>query len=312
MDIDWPEPTVLPEHTDNESTQLDLEDAPEEKLLVVSLLNPTRMGAQYAMRRSHDYEYDLDRYPKSQTPTASYDLDRNSYFENAGHNTTFSNSASVFQQPWQLYQRPLQVHHYHHVVTPVTPAHPPNSGAPLAISETRPSLGISEPQRDIPLPWESKSTPAERTAYILLTYLQFVFNGVLSCYALHLVWVIVRAIRQDVSNKLRSHANSMLVEVALCERSYYENNCLPDQIVPALEKMCAYWEKCMKQDVDNGGNASSVGAYTIGLIVTSLVEPLSFKVLAVLTLAVVVVYLCNFAFGYVRARTYYGEEKPRT
>lgn len=158
----------------------------------------------------------------------------------------------------------------------------------------------------LPLPWAASSFPAERTPYVLSSYLQLLVNLVISCYALHLLVLVVHTIRQDVEHKLAHHANNVLVEIALCERDYYDNNCSPETIVPALEKMCGYWEKCMNQDPFRGGNASLVGAHTIGMIVNLLVEPLSAKVLLVAVAGVTLVFACNFVFGYVRAKTYYG------
>lgn len=158
----------------------------------------------------------------------------------------------------------------------------------------------------LPLPWDANSVPAERVPYVLSSYLQFALNLVLSCYALHIIVAIVQTIRQDVAHRLESQANNLLVEIALCERSYDENHCSPETIVPALEKMCAYWEKCMHQDPFRGGNTSLVSAQIIGMVVNLLIEPLSLKVFLVSAGAITVVFFCNFAFGYIRAKTYYG------
>lgn len=158
----------------------------------------------------------------------------------------------------------------------------------------------------LPLPWDSHLMPAERTPYLFSLYLQLIINLSLTIYAGHLVVGIVGTIKQDVSYKLATEANNLLVEIALCERSYQENHCHPESIVPALEKMCAHWEKCMKQDPFRGGNKSLVSAHTIAMIVNLLIEPLSFKVLLVFASALLLVFISNFAFGYVRAKTYYG------
>ncbi|KAF8001628.1 hypothetical protein HF325_004129 [Metschnikowia pulcherrima] len=166
------------------------------------------------------------------------------------------------------------------------------------------SMGASSEM--LPSPWDSRAMPAERTPYVLSSYLQLLINVVLSGYFLHIVIAMVQAIRQDVAHKLKQEANNLLVEMALCERSYNENHCSPETIVPALEKMCAYWEKCMNQDPYQVGNRSLISAHTIGVILNSLIEPLSFKVLAVGAAATFVIFACNFAFGYIRAKTYYG------
>ncbi|GEQ68363.1 hypothetical protein JCM33374_g2031 [Metschnikowia sp. JCM 33374] len=167
-----------------------------------------------------------------------------------------------------------------------------------------PNRGISSEM--LPSPWDPHAVPAERTPYVLSSYLQLVINMVLSGYAVHIVISMIQAIRQDVAYKLSHEANNLLVEIASCERSYHENHCSPETIVPALEKMCAHWEKCMNQDPFSIGNRSSVSAHTIGMVLNSLIEPLSFKVLLVGAAGIMVIFACNFAFGYIRAKTYYG------
>lgn len=181
------------------------------------------------------------------------------------------------------------------------------SNIPAAHGETG-EFGKTSPSTALilPSPWDTRSAPAEKTPYLLSSYLQLATNIALSVYVGHLIVTIVRTIKQDVAYKLDMHANNILVEIALCERSYLENNCHPDTIVPALEKMCGYWEKCMNQDPFRGGNKSLVSAQTIAMIINLLVEPLSFKVLLVFAVAATLVFAGNFAFGYVRAKTYYG------
>lgn len=209
-----------------------------------------------------------------------------------------------------------QIHHHYYLPGHSGPRNygPPGAGPP----EQPPSAPSAEalPARSnlalaeaLPQPWSPAAVPAERTPYVLSSYLQLTVNAVLSAYAAHIVIAMVQAVRQDVAHKLHAEAQGVLVEIALCERAYYENHCSPDTIVPALEKMCAHWEKCMAQDPFRAGNRLLVSAHTIGMVVNSLVEPLSLKVLAVFGAVLFGVYSCNFAFGYFRARAYYGWEK---
>lgn len=158
----------------------------------------------------------------------------------------------------------------------------------------------------LPSPWDPRAVPAERLPYVFLSYLQLLTNTLLSAYALHILVAMVQAIRNDVSLKMTLEANSLLVEIALCRRAYKENNCDPNERVPALETMCQNWEKCMSQDPDSIGNRSLIGAHTVGMILNSLIEPLGLKVLSVFAFFIVVIFACNFAFGYFRARAYYG------
>lgn len=158
----------------------------------------------------------------------------------------------------------------------------------------------------LPSPWNTRAMPAERLPYILLSYLQLLTNTLLSAFALHLLVVMVQAVRNDVSLKMAQETNSLLVEIALCQRAYHENFCNPIDRVPALEKMCEYWEKCMAQNPTQMGNRSLIGAYTLGVILNSLVEPMGLKVLGVGAFFVILVFGCNFGFGYIRAKAYYG------
>ncbi|KAF3987384.1 hypothetical protein FT663_04479 [Candidozyma haemuli var. vulneris] len=299
-----------------------------ERSLVVSLFSPTRLGARFAINnRNERIEHEeLEHISKSSSPAPFIQENHKSTFSTARGSDLYYNPRYTVQEPEdnQPNQRPfvpfpVQVHHHHYY-----------NGMGDALAGTEPRVryrshghevvGAQEPlqvqelpqpkesivRSQLPLPWDATSSPAEERAYMLSSYLQLAINSVVSAYALHLVWSVVAAIRKDVAHKLSRHANNLLVEIASCERSYRENHCSPDEIVPALEKMCAYWEQCMLQDPDRGGNVSSLGAQTIGMVITSLVEPLSLKTLAVFACAILLVYVYNFGFGYVRARTYYG------
>lgn len=158
----------------------------------------------------------------------------------------------------------------------------------------------------LPSPWDPRAVPAERLPYVLLSYFQLLANTLLSAFALHILVAMVQAVRSDVSSKMALEANSLLVEIALCLRAYRENNCDPSDRVPALEQMCDYWEKCMTQDPSQIGNRSLIGAHTLGVILNSLIEPLGLKFLSVGAFFVILLFACNFAFGYIRARAYYG------
>lgn len=158
----------------------------------------------------------------------------------------------------------------------------------------------------LPSPWDARAMPAEKLPYVLLSYLQLLTNTLLSAFALHILVSMVQAVRSDVSHKMATETNNLLVEIALCQRSYRENHCDPAERVPALEKMCDYWEKCMRQDPIQIGNRSLIGAHTLGVVLNSLVEPLGLKFLGVGAFLVVLLFACNFGFGYIRARAYYG------
>lgn len=142
--------------------------------------------------------------------------------------------------------------------------------------------------------------------------MQLIINFVATCYAGYLVYSIIQTVRQDIKHKLSQQISNVLVEIESCKRSYNENNCSPDLIVPILEKPCAYWLKCMNQDPYNGGgNKSLISAETVGMIINSLIEPLSFKFFLVMFGFVLLIFACNFTFGFIRAKSYYGWNKER-
>lgn len=158
----------------------------------------------------------------------------------------------------------------------------------------------------LPLPWDSKAVPVDKKPYVLLSYLQLLTNTLLYGFALHTLVSMVQAVRNDVSQKMKHEMKTLLVEIALCQRAYNDNHCVPSERVPALENLCDYWERCMSQDPAEIGNLSLIGAHTLGVILNSLVEPLGLKFLGIGAFLVVLIFACNFGFGYIRARAYYG------
>lgn len=167
------------------------------------------------------------------------------------------------------------------------------------------------PRHDIimPQPWDRRSSPQVRTVYVLSLYLQLLVNMAAILLGAYIVYSIITTIKHDIGEKLQQEASYRLVEMAACRRAYHENQCDPETIVPAMEQACAHWQKCMNQDPFSGGNMSLVSAHTLGMIVNSLIEPLGFKVLVVVMSFTVVVFGCNFGFGYLRAKAYWGTEK---
>ncbi|ODV79949.1 uncharacterized protein CANTADRAFT_50134 [Suhomyces tanzawaensis NRRL Y-17324] len=158
----------------------------------------------------------------------------------------------------------------------------------------------------LPQPWSPASRPFSHLPYILSSYLQVLINAAVSLYAAYLFYAVVLSIRQDVLFKVSQQTRQLMVEIDSCRRAYYENNCMPETIVPALERQCAYWHKCMSQDPAKRGNTSSISAQTIGILINSLVEPLGIKFFCVVAGFMVVIFGCNFTFGYIRAKMYYG------
>jgi Di-sulfide bridge nucleocytoplasmic transport domain len=101
--------------------------------------------------------------------------------------------------------------------------------------------------------------------------------------------------------------------MAVCSKEYLENRCAPNTRVPAMEKACLAWEKCMNRDPTVVGRAR-VSAETFAEIVNSFIEPISYKTMVpalnssdshqIFCLLAVFgsVFLSNFAFGLLRHR----------
>lgn len=244
-------------------------------------------------------------------------------------------ASGLFNAASNSWATPVQVHHHHYYNTPInqsgTHLTSPSQleiqnqiqqqrmeqlqhrdSGKIQVVNPNQSHNVYPQNRDIslPLPWEENSSPLEKTSYILSSYLQLIINFVATCYAAYLVYSIIQTVRQDIKHKLSQQISNVLVEIESCKRSYYDNNCSPELIVPVLEKPCAYWLKCMNQDPYNGGgNTSLISAETVGMIINSLIEPLSFKFFLVMFGFVLLIFACNFTFGFIRAKSYYGWNK---
>uniref|UniRef100_A0A060T6T0 ARAD1B14586p n=1 Tax=Blastobotrys adeninivorans TaxID=409370 RepID=A0A060T6T0_BLAAD len=153
---------------------------------------------------------------------------------------------------------------------------------------------------DMPWPRTNDNTP-----YIISTYLQLAFNMFMVCIILYLVSRSLVVLWRDVDAKLESYSNNLMVDISQCTMQYLENNCRPDIRPPALHDECSRLEKCMEQDPSGIGRAK-VTAETIAEIINSFVEPFTMKTTIVaFTLFVLVMFLSNLFFGFIRAKSYY-------
>lgn len=203
----------------------------------------------------------------------------------------------------------VQVHH-HYYYSPKDHPNPyvsPYKEYSLTNNETQYLTPLrSFDEIKLPPPWKQESSPKEKYSYIISTYLQLIINSTVSVYGVYLIYNIIKTIRADIDFKLLQQSRDLLVEISVCKRNYYDNNCSPDLIVPALEEPCEYWLKCMNQDPRDLGNKSSISAETLGLILNSLIEPLGFKFFMIFFLSIMMIFMFNFALGFIRAKSYYG------
>lgn len=161
----------------------------------------------------------------------------------------------------------------------------------------------------LPAPWKQNSAPHERFSYVLSSYIQLLLNLIATCYGAYLIYGMVQAIRNDIQHKVAAQISHTIAEIDSCRRSYEENMCHPDHIVPALEGHCLAWLRCMNQNpYEGGGRMAMISAEHFGMILNSLIEPLGLKFFMVFGGLVFILYTCNFIFGFFRAKAYYGWE----
>ena len=166
----------------------------------------------------------------------------------------------------------------------------------------------------LPPPWKAGITPIEKVPYILSSYLQFAINFVLSLYMVYLIYYICSSIKSDVNHRIYEQRLQLASDISFCRQQYYENNCDDPSYLslPLMRKKCEKFRKCMEQNPSSIGNLSLINAQIVGMVLNSLIEPLSFKFFIFTLWCGVVIFGCNFVFGYIRAKTYYGDSTVAT
>ncbi|KAI5119799.1 hypothetical protein M0805_006596 [Coniferiporia weirii] len=115
------------------------------------------------------------------------------------------------------------------------------------------------------------------TPYILLGYLQFLFNLSLILVFLYLLVQFIFTVQRDVEQRIGEYSMDILQEITTCAQLYKQNLCDISPI-PAMLHQCATWETCMSRDPKVVGRAK-VGAEMLAEVVNGFVEPISWKTL---------------------------------
>lgn len=138
----------------------------------------------------------------------------------------------------------------------------------------------SPPQRPR---WADPAIP-----FTILLYVQLVFNTVMAVAICHLLWVVVRTMRQDIADKMEMYTSDAVQEISRCLKEYFRNRCgaAGGARPPALEQTCLAWERCMNRDPEKLGRLR-ISAETVADIVNGFVRPLSWKALVLLPALVV-------------------------
>ncbi|CCJ28674.1 unnamed protein product [Pneumocystis jirovecii] len=139
--------------------------------------------------------------------------------------------------------------------------------------------------------------------YIASGYIQLFFNVFLVGILFYFAITFVRTIQRDVDQKVEEYSAEILQEMSLCSKEYTENRCSPDYRVPAMERACTTWERCMNRDPTVVGRAK-VSAETFAEIINSFIDPISYKTMIFCILITFgSVFVSNFAFGFFRAKS---------
>lgn len=176
--------------------------------------------------------------------------------------------------------------------TPLPGAHPPLKIPPrmgrVIFSPTKEVIRYEEDNDKRFYKTEEKSKKSEEsiprpgllnnytTPYILLMYLQLLFNVLIALAILYVIYLFISTIKADTRHKMELATTDALREIRLCSREFYRNKCSADVRAPALELPCLEWEKCMNRDPEKIGK-SLVTAQTFGEIVNEFLKPISWK-----------------------------------
>ncbi|CCA73287.1 hypothetical protein PIIN_07242 [Serendipita indica DSM 11827] len=121
--------------------------------------------------------------------------------------------------------------------------------------------------------------PKSEVPYLLLGYVQFLFNLSLVLVFLYVIVFCILTVQRDVEHRMTEYRAELAEAIATCAQLYEINKCFPlSQRVPAIAKQCSEWETCMQRD-PLGLGRSRVVAETIGEVINSFVEPISWKTL---------------------------------
>lgn len=269
---------------------VEMEDLPtlekEEEPSLIStvsraLVSPTIAGAELATSP----KWNSDKVKDEMKQVELYKPPVTVEEQNVARQTEFVVEGNHGRTPVQL-----QVHHHHYYFNNESPRNP----------STEP------PRVHLPNPWEETSAPSSKAPYALASYLQMLINILATVYGASVVYQMVQTVKLDISHKTEQIISDLIVEQNICRKKFIENDCSPDKIVPALERKCAEWEKCMRRDPFASGGYSSQGAEMFGVILNSVFEPISLRSLGLLLCVAFGVVGVNFSFGFLRAKSYYG------
>ncbi|KAA1071176.1 hypothetical protein PGT21_019905 [Puccinia graminis f. sp. tritici] len=150
---------------------------------------------------------------------------------------------------------------------------------------------------------QSPSRLSTDTPYILLVYLQLLFNSSLVFVGLYLAINLILIIRTDINHKVLVHTNRLRQEIELCTKEYHSNRCYPvNQRTQFIEKHCIQWEECMARN-PNLISRSKIGAETFAEVMNGFVDVISWKTMLFIFLSIGAgIYATNLAMNNYKSK----------
>ncbi|CAN3372415.1 hypothetical protein DIURU_002477 [Diutina rugosa] len=239
--------------------------------------------------------------PMPMVPTG----DSKHYFE-IHHHVHYSGQQQQHQQHHQhqqLQHQHQQLQHQHQQLQQQQHQVVPHNGISATTHEriTQPNL--------LPVPWSQTAAPIDPTFYKLSSYVQLAFNVMMALGISVVVGELIRRFHNDVTARVEALISEATVTVDLCNQQYIRD-CVESKIVPATQKYCAELNRCRQRDPKAAAQYTSQLAMVFGELLASFVRPFGFKVY-VMVFLVCLAFVGNFGFGYLRAKTYYGDVDER-
>ncbi len=114
-------------------------------------------------------------------------------------------------------------------------------------------------------------------------YAQMIINFVIAFVTIFGIYTFWSTVRSDVDKASNDAKLDVFAEMNRCATDFLANGCATNKL-PALQAVCAEWDHCMNQDVNNIPRAR-VSAKTFAEIFNSFIEPISYKAMVRFPLA---------------------------
>eukprot|EP01006_Ploeotia_vitrea_P034882 TRINITY_DN65816_c5_g2_i1.p1 TRINITY_DN65816_c5_g2~~TRINITY_DN65816_c5_g2_i1.p1 ORF type:complete len:489 (-),score=164.31 TRINITY_DN65816_c5_g2_i1:56-1390(-) len=130
----------------------------------------------------------------------------------------------------------------------------------------------------------------------LIGYLRVFVNVLLIGFFCYLLYIAVDSVQGDIEKRVDALSADIVKDIALCAREYRENKCDPATRLPAMQKECDAWERCMERDPSAVARAK-LSARTLGEVINDFIDPLSSKsLIAIFVLFFGTLIVSNYVF----------------